>query len=155
MNYLHISMNDLGSSLLTVTSDTKLFNGWLEPFITHGLTITFHRDIRNTKSLSYTLYTSQPRDGVFHFRNSDESEFIYGEADLRSIYLRNYCVRTRFAEDTRIGHEYVYDLLYHRISKNEFYASIGTGNPDGVFQDYESEEAEAFLKLLGLAFVED
>lgn len=71
------------------------------------------------------------------------------------MYLRNYYSETQYAEDTLIGQQYVYNLRYYLLTRDDFYTAIGTENPDEYFLDLEVEEATIYLASLGLAFVED
>lgn len=152
---LHIEYNSMRSGQLRTISHDKLFPGWFEVFTTHGLTIKFNVDTSNTEIVSRTLYTCQPRQGIFYFRQSFDGEYKYHEADLRNMYLRNYYIETQYAEDTLIGREYFYNLRYNMLTREEFYTAIGTENPDEYFLDLEVEEATTYLASLGLAFVED
>ena len=153
---LHIEYSSMRSGQLRVTSSPdKLFAGWFEVFITHGLTIKFNVDTSNTEMISRTLFTCQPRQGVFYFRQNFDGKYMYHEADLRNMYLRNYYNEMQYAEDTLIGRQYVYNLQYHLLTRDDFYTAIGTENPDENFLDLEVEEATTYLASLGLAFVED
>ena len=153
---LHIEYNSMASGQLRViSSPDKLFAGWFEVFTTHGLTIKFNVDTSNTEMISRTLFTCQPRHGVFYFRHNFDGKYTYHEADLRNMYLRNYYDETQYVEDTLIGRQYIYNLRYYLLTRDDFYTAIGTENPDENFLDLEVEEATTYLASLGLAFVED
>jgi hypothetical protein len=155
MNYLHIQRNNEHTNLLSITSSTKLFEGWIEPFIAHGLIITFHFENRNQEFLSSTLYTSELRNKRFYFNTCVAYEYTYGAVDLSALNVKNYSIRTRFHNDKEIGREFAYEMLFSNITKFAFYEDIGTDNPDGMFDDMESKEAREYLSSVGLAYTTD